>query len=551
MQSPICLRCLKRSLVPIEASLPAHPAAFSTTASLSANPPKKKPAVARPTQHTGKSLRLARNTRVATSRPPAPGERKALRKRVVLSNTNALEVHGLQDLKKENSDAKSLASLQGQVLGFTNESVDALRALEGFKPTQGWSLFRRPATVVRKETIELVELLEKVAADQPRHVERRVICGDRSSGKSVLMLQTMAIAQMKGWLLLHFPEARDVTIGHTFYHPERAADGKIIYVQPQYTAQLLGNFVKANRTTLARLRLSRPHKLPVPVQSSASLDQFAELGAHDPELAWPVWKALMIELTAPSNDDHDGHRRPPILITADGVDHFMRESAYLDAEARPIHAHDLALVRDYMHFLSGDTVMPNGGMTLAATSGSTKPTVPTLDHYLEAKEAEGHVPFLQGLRDGLLNIATEAKRSGQNARDVDFGSLHEHLAANLPQSLQDQYHHLIRSIGRLHTDSTYTLDTLISTLEAYEPKTPQWNPYMAQDTRVAQVMRNAGVQKVHGLSKAEARGVMEYYALSGMVRGSVTAGLVSERWTLAGSGNIGELEKAVVRHRVL
>ncbi|KAF2767457.1 hypothetical protein EJ03DRAFT_276117 [Teratosphaeria nubilosa] len=471
MQSPICLRCLKRSLVPIEASLPAHSAAFTTTAPLSANPPKKKPAVARPSQRTGKSLRLTKNTRVSTSRPPAPGERKALRKRVVLSNTNALEVQGLQDLKKENSDAKSLGRLQGQVLGFTNESVDALRALEGFKPTQGWSLFRRPASLVRKETIELVELLEKVAAGQQGHVERRVICGDRSSGKSVLMLQIMAIAQLKGWLLLHFPEAKDITIGHTFYHPERAADGKIIYVQPQHTAQLLGNFVRANRAVLARLRLSKQHKLPAPVQSNTSLDRFAELGANDPELAWPVWKALMIELTAPSNDSQEGLRRPPILITADGVDHLMRESAYLDAEARPIHAHDLALVRDYMDFLSGNSVMPHGGMTLAATSGSTKPTVPTLDHCLEAKEAEGH--------------------------------------------------------------------------------TPQWNPYMAQDSRVAEVMKNVGVQTVHGLNKAEARGVMEYYALSGMVRGSVTEGLVSERWTLAGSGNVGELERGVVRHRFL
>ena len=62
-------------------------------------------------------------------------------------------------------------------------------------------------------------------------------------------------------------------------------------------------------------------------------------------------------------------------------------------------------------------------------------------------------------------------------------------------------------------------------------------------------VKNVSVINLQGLTKDEARGVMEYYARSGLFRESVTDGMVSEKWTLAGSGIIGELEKASVGAR--
>jgi len=55
---------------------------------------------------------------------------------------------------------------------------------------------------------------------------------------------------------------------------------------------------------------------------------------------------------------------------------------------------------------------------------------------------------------------------------------------------------------------------------------------------------------VGGLTKEEARSIMEYYAESGMLRHQVNEGFVTEKWSLAGMGNIGELEKASVRMRL-
>lgn len=477
MSSSMCLRCLRRSLNQIERSHPVNGpaiarAAFSTSSSLSAQPVKKKSAVAgRPAASAGKTLRLTKNKRAATTRPPAVGERRALRKKVVLSNTNALEVK-LQDLKTATTKSAQLKGLEGQVLGLENKTVDALRALEAFKPTQGWALFHRPATLVRKETVELAGDFEWIADAQSKpdtaaRTVRKVLFGERGSGKSVLQLQALVMASLRKWIVVHIPEAKDLTNAHTSYQPVSTSDGTI-YIQPHYTAKLLDNLVKANQEILAKLKITKDHKLPIPLPPNTTLARLAELGANDPELAWPIWEALWSELLAKK----EGQQLPPVIFCLDGVDHIMRLSAYLNPEAEPVHAHELALVRHFVGLLSGKTALPNGGMVLAATSESNRAAAHTLDHSL------------------LRNLA-----------------------------IQD------------------------------EQKPPIWDPYTAHDKWVQEAMETVRAQKVVGLSKAEARGIMEYYAHSGMLRQTVTDLLVSEKWTLSGGGIIGQVESGSVRAR--
>lgn len=216
MSGAICLRCLARpaistaeqSSVRISAQTSA---AFSTSTPNAANPVKKKTAVVvKPGRGANASFSkqgaIKKGAQGAkTSRPPAPGERKALRKRVVLSNTNALEVQGLDNFSASNIHDKAI---KGQVLGLSNEVIDALRALDAFKATQGWSLFRRPATLVRDETAEVARLLKDVETNKSS--VRRLIYGDRGSGKSVLLLQAKAMALLKGWIVIHIPEGEDI-----------------------------------------------------------------------------------------------------------------------------------------------------------------------------------------------------------------------------------------------------------------------------------------------------------------------------------------------------
>jgi small subunit ribosomal protein S29 len=79
---------------------------------------------------------------------------------------------------------------------------------------------------------------------------------------------------------------------------------------------------------------------------------------------------------------------------------------------------------------------------------------------------------------------------------------------------------------------------------------PKWNPYAPFDDRVGKSLEGVEAHKVEGLSKTEAKGLMEYYAMSGVLRNSVTERLVSEKWSLSGGGIIGELERATVRTRI-
>lgn len=136
-------------------------------------------------------------------RKPAVGERKALRKRIVLSNTNALEVEGLKDIT-----ARSMMdeSLRGQVLGIPGPVVDQLRAVEAFKVTQGWPLFRRPAMLMRKDTLDLATEIENISLGIRDKTIRRVFVGERGSGKTTMLLQAMTMAFLKGWVVINIPE---------------------------------------------------------------------------------------------------------------------------------------------------------------------------------------------------------------------------------------------------------------------------------------------------------------------------------------------------------
>jgi small subunit ribosomal protein S29 len=70
----------------------------------------------------------------------------------------------------------------------------------------------------------------------------------------------------------------------------------------------------------------------------------------------------------------------------------------------------------------------------------------------------------------------------------------------------------------------------------------------AYDPRVYEAVRGVDVLRVSSLSKAEARTIMEYWAASGLLRATVDEATVTEKWVLAGNGNLGELERASLHY---
>ena len=201
------LRTLCRIRTPFFVNIRTIPASASYASNTGLMKKKLDPVTGKPAIRFGISKKrkkaqeaLERKTR----RTPAHGERKALRKRIVLSNTNAFEVPGLVELKASTDLADP--DVAGKMVALPGDVIDQLRVVDAFKPSQGWGLFRQPAMLVRKEMEEVVRIMDDAVSR--KEVERKVIVGEKGSGKSVLVLQAMAMAFLKKWVVINLPNCK-------------------------------------------------------------------------------------------------------------------------------------------------------------------------------------------------------------------------------------------------------------------------------------------------------------------------------------------------------
>ena len=192
---------------------------------------------------------------IKTGKKPEVGERKATRKRIVLSNDSALPVRSLDSITAtsmidgpggETSELRSLlddglpeelrplvrrgrrkdhdggdeggeddafrlpppqvtgSPAAGKMLAIPGGLQFRLRFLNAFKSSQHWRLFHQPAVLVREETVTLLSQMRDTVARGA--TMRMILTGDRFVGKSVLLLQAMAYALANDWLVLNIPE---------------------------------------------------------------------------------------------------------------------------------------------------------------------------------------------------------------------------------------------------------------------------------------------------------------------------------------------------------
>ena len=98
--------------------------------------------------------------------------------------------------------------LTGKMMGLNGDLLDQLRDAKAFQRTQNWSLFRRPATLIRNETIAIGKDVGQINSGQERETIKYLVAGEKASGKSILVLQTMCMAYMNDWIVLNVPDGK-------------------------------------------------------------------------------------------------------------------------------------------------------------------------------------------------------------------------------------------------------------------------------------------------------------------------------------------------------
>lgn len=110
---------------------------------------------------------------------------------------------------------------------------------------------------------------------------------------------------------------------------------------------------------------------------------------------------------------------------------------------------------------------------------------------------------------------------------------------------------VLAATSRSNAPRAPSMELALSQREAEQRKAdaadvPKKDPFFrGYDERVEAVLRSVQVLRLGGISKLEARSVMEYWAASGMLRAAVDDKTVTEKWAL-GSGVLGEMERATL-----
>ncbi|KAF3916502.1 hypothetical protein ABW20_dc0101089 [Dactylellina cionopaga] len=114
---------------------------------------QRKPPVNKPL-----NLKSKKKTNHATVKKPEIGYRRALRKAIILSNSNA----PVLDLPELTAELISVPESIGKVFSINVEDLEKLRQLEVFQKKQMWQYFNRPTTFIRSESVGLAMAMESV-----------------------------------------------------------------------------------------------------------------------------------------------------------------------------------------------------------------------------------------------------------------------------------------------------------------------------------------------------------------------------------------------------
>jgi small subunit ribosomal protein S29 len=200
-----------------------------------------------------------------------------------------------------------------------------------------------------------------------------------------------------------------------------------------------------------------------------------------------------------------------------------------EGKLKPVHAHDFVQVRHFIEHLSGERELGNGGMVLAATSLS------------------------EHIKSAALDVVIKAAEARQEKGEVKVSDFY------------DPYQKLdMRALRKLTRDMSSPQTTTTETSSAAKPtetieatgsseattSAESATPSETSETTAITTKRDSeglGVIRLQGITKPEAKNILEYWATSGMIRRQIEEKFVADQWTISGGGVLRELEKGCLR----
>lgn len=345
------------------------------------------------------------------------------------------------DLRQSSSAAYTQENI-GTVFETPSNVTSQLYALDVLQSQGGYQYFSQLATVIREPSVDLSKVL--VETPGPSDNRRIILDGPAGSGKSIVMLQAIALALQLKWVVVSIPRAELLIDSSQAY----AWDEKRgTWRQDVYMSELLGRIAEANKDVLQLQNTSKTfsfdrHTIP----EKATLHKLVEIGSKDPTVAHAIYDAFIVEMNLEG--------RPELLLTMDNLSITTVPSKYRDQEFRSIHPFDLEVVGRFVDYLNGNKRLTNG---VVVTNTSSRPAC--TDRALQI--ALGHArlsPFevidqrisagIQGARVIAVNqySSNEAKSVVQHYASA--GLIRGYTATDITESLVKQRTMMGGGLGR-------------------------------------------------------------------------------------------------------
>ncbi|KAI0731064.1 mitochondrial ribosomal death-associated protein 3-domain-containing protein [Earliella scabrosa] len=285
-------------------------------------------------------------------------------------------------------------------MAFPAEDSKALKAYG--LPTNvlvDYMLLSKPCSVVRKVTVEALDVLDK-AASSPSRDTRLVFTGRTGCGKSYLLLQAVQYCIQKEWISLYIPRAITLVNSSTPY----AYDARTqTYGQPAFAQQLLKRFVDVNEMLIKGLTVQGTYPFEDrTINSAYSFLDLINIGLETQQQAPTVLSVLLTELAQQT--------KFPVLLAIDDFQALYCQSLYRDPYFKAVESYHLTLPRTLLEFASGKQSFKRGAVLGALSTQNTtfraplelvealglQPTVPSNPYVRRAPEL---VQYAKGLRN--------------------------------------------------------------------------------------------------------------------------------------------------------